>query len=130
MRRLLDTSVLISYWRSRTRDGLSGKSLDDARNWANGLIGNYGSRLISTPVVVEFLCGVRSERERDLALAYLGAFELIDKGEILKEDWDEAVRFAQRVPHDGKPRQLGDCLMKAIARRFNLAPYSLDKRFR
>lgn len=35
----------------------------------------------------------------------------------LQEDWKKARQIAERVPRNGKPRQLGDCLIRAIAAR-------------
>ena len=93
------------------------------------MIENRKSHLIAMPVVVEFLAGIQSSHELDLARAYLEEFDVIDKGDIPKGDWEEARRLAQRVPPDGSPRQLGDCLLRAIAIRFRCDVDSRDKRF-
>lgn len=76
-----------------------------------------------TPVVVEFLAGVQSAGELALARAFLAQFTVIDSGRILPEDWEETERLAARVPRDGKPRHLGDCLIRALAKRLK---YDID----
>ena len=128
-RQLLDSNLLIRHWRLSRRGDLATKTRADAARWAAQLIETRHSRLIATPVVVEFLAGVQSSHELDLARAYLEQFSVIDKGEIPRRDWDEARRLAQRVPPDGSPRQLGDCLLKAIAIRFRCDVDTRDKRF-
>ncbi len=116
-KRLLDTSVLIRHWhRSRTKP-LSDHTVTETVAWAKQLIAFQQTNAIATPVYVEFLAGVTSEHEFRLAKAYLGQFQCVDGGHIPSEDWKEANRLAQRVPPHGKPRQLGDCLIRAIARR-------------
>jgi predicted nucleic acid-binding protein len=117
-RRLLDTSILLSHW-NRVRGDLSEKSADDARDWARELIKLRRGVAIATPVVLEVLGGVRSSHELSLTLAYLGEFKVIDGGKIPKEDWDAAQRIAARVPPDGRRRDLGDCLIRAIANRLH-----------
>ena len=70
-----------------------------------------------TPVYIEFVAGARTAVELELSRAYLAGLEIVDAGRILKEDWEKARQLAERVPRDGKPRQLGDCLIRAIALR-------------
>jgi hypothetical protein len=86
-----------------------------------GAIARTGS--IVTPAYIEFVAGTTSAHELRLARAYLAEFEIVDKGRILDQDWIEARRYAERVPRNGKPRQLGDCVIKAIAKRLN---YDVD----
>jgi predicted nucleic acid-binding protein len=128
-RQLLDSNLLIRHWRLSKRGDLANKTRADATRWASELIENRQSRLIATPVVIEFLAGVQSSHELELARAYLNEFDVIDEGEIPKADWDEARRLAQRVPAGGGPRQLGDCLLRAIAIRFRCGVDTRDKRF-
>jgi predicted nucleic acid-binding protein len=128
-RELLDTSVLISHWRRCSESRLSDKTPEDASQWAETVIDLRRTRWIASPVLIEFVAGVRSSHELELAHAYLGRFEVIDRGNVSKTCWEEARKIAERVPRDGKPRQLGDCLLKAIAKHFKCAVVSLDKGF-
>lgn len=84
---------------------------------------------ILTPIYIEFIAGTRSSNELDLARAFLGEFDRIDKGEITSQDWREAERYASRVPEDGHARGLVDCLIKAIAKRLRMDIDTSDKRF-
>jgi predicted nucleic acid-binding protein len=81
------------------------------------------------PVYIEFLAGVRNSVELQLATAYLKEFEILDNGTVEKADWSEAERVARRVPQDGRPRQLGDCLIRALAKRLRGDVATLDLRF-
>jgi predicted nucleic acid-binding protein len=128
-RRTLDTSALIRHWhRCRTRP-LSDYLPADTVVWAKQLIALHQTNAITTPVYVEFLAGVTSEHEFRLAKAYLEQFHCVDGGRIPPEDWKEAIRLAQRVPPSGKPRQLGDCLIRAIARRLRYRVRTYDQDF-
>jgi predicted nucleic acid-binding protein len=126
---LFDTSALIAHWHRCSRRKLASKTTQDACDWADRLAELHQTRTIVTPVAVEFLAGTRSGHELDLARAYLSRFEVIDGGRITLADWDLARRVAERVPHDGKPRQLGDCLIRALAQRFKCNVVSFDERF-
>jgi predicted nucleic acid-binding protein len=129
-KRVLDTNVLINHWiRS-----LGGRRLSDVRRaqavaWANRLRELQGSAVILTPIYVEYICGQRNRHELDLARAYLGRFEIADRGNILRQDWDYARRLAERVPRDGLPRQLGDCLIRALCERLHLEYVTFEIRF-
>jgi len=48
---------------------------------------------------------------------------------VLPQDWEEAVRLAQRVSRVPVPRDLGDCLIRAIADRLRFQVFSLDESF-
>lgn len=48
---------------------------------------------------------------------------------ILSQDLDQARRVAERIPRDGKRRQLGDCLIGAMALHLNYDVVTLDRRF-
>jgi predicted nucleic acid-binding protein len=128
-RLLLDTSVLISNWHRLSGGQIAGKTGSDARDWANDVVAFYNTSMVATPVIIEFSAGTRTGDELSLARAYLERFEAIDHGMILREDWDRARRIAERIPRDGKRRQLGDCLIRAIAERFNCDVITLDDRF-
>ena len=120
-RRVLDTTYLVQHWRKRKRTPLSDVRADEAEAWAKELIGLQNAD--------EFVAGVRSAHELVLARAYLAPFRVIDGGSISDDDWKRARQYAERVPRDGKPRQLGDCLIKAIAARLNHDVESLDVGF-
>jgi predicted nucleic acid-binding protein len=128
-RLLLDTSVLIRHWHRLSGGQITSKAESDARGWANRLIDLQKTSNVATPVVIEFLAGARTAHELSLFRAYLEQFDIIDRGEILRDDWDLARRIAERVPRDGKPRQLGDCLIRAIAKRFRCDVITSDDRF-
>lgn len=127
---VFDTSVLLSYWHRRASEHLEEVDVSETEIWAKDLIRSHATDLIVTPVYVEFIAGVRSSHELQLAKAYLAQFRVLDGGHIPSTDWDEAERLAARVPRDGKPRQLGDCLIRAIAHRLKCEVFTLDKRFR
>lgn len=128
-RRVLDTHVLIGHWHRRLGDSPQQPTILQASAWADELATFYGTIAIVTPIYIEFVAGVRSKQELELARAYLGGFPNLDRGKILASDWKEAKRLAERVPRDGKPRQLGDCLIKAIATRFGYEVFSSDRGF-
>ena len=128
-RRVLDTGYLIRHWRNRVRTPLDDVRAAEAEAWARELIGWHNTDAIVTPIYIEFVAGVRSAHELVLARAYLAPFRMFDDGSISVADWKLARRIAERVPRDGKPRQLGDCLIKAIATRLNHDVESLDVGF-
>ena len=127
-RSILDTNWLCKLWQDRAQRPLSHWSREDSRRWAKELIEIRGTNAIVTPVALEFLTGVRPG-EADLAQTYLDEFDILDGGKIPREDWERAKKYAQRIPRDGKPRDLGDCLIKAIADRFGRDVDTRDKRF-
>src|SRR5947207_11749831 len=112
-RGLFDTSVLIDHWRRRSGKLVKQWTTKDAKAWAIELTKLRKTRATVTPCALEFLCGVTGEHELGLSLEYLKVFELIDGSNITSADWAEAERIAKRVPHKPKPRQLGDCLIRA-----------------
>ena len=126
---ILDTSVLIKSWREAGGQSVRGKTDRDAMRWADHLIAIRKTNAILTPVYLEFVAYSKNEHELGLYRAFLGRFRIIDRGNILSQDWKEAKRLVERVPRDGKPRQLGDCLIRAIASRLNCGVASFDKRF-
>ena len=101
----------------------------DAASWGNQLILLEQTNAIVTPVYLEFIAGARSRHELQLTEAYLQTFECVDGGQVLEEDWEEALRLARWIPANSKPRQLGDCLIKAIARRLRYTVRTFDLGF-
>lgn len=130
-KRYLDTNRLCAHRRrSRGKRPLASYSEDDAVAWAKQLIPLDGTELLLTPVVLEFLCGTMSPHELRLSRAFLAEFKVADGGQILPEDWEQAKRFASWVPQETEPRDFGDCLLAAIARRLNLDPLTSDQEHR
>jgi predicted nucleic acid-binding protein len=128
-KRILDTSMLLRQWHRCRQRPLIEYTPADARAWADQLIGIHRTNAIVTPVYVKMVAGVTSEHELRLTRAYLQPFRCVDGGHIPKEDWEEAIRLAQRVPSHAKPRQLGDCLIRAIARRLKYRVRTYDQDF-
>lgn len=126
-RLVIDTSVLIRHWHN-SRAGVPWDRLDTAgvTSWAKGLIELEKANTIVTPVYLEFVGGVGDRRELQLARAYLEPFSIIDKGRISAADWKEARRLAERVPPNRRPRDLGDCLIRAIANRLKYEVRTFD----
>jgi predicted nucleic acid-binding protein len=127
--KIFDTSALIQHWHDSGGRALEGKTAGDAAEWARRLIEIHETNAIVTPVYVEFAAGVRNGAELELARAFLDQFTVIDGGKITVEDWQETRRLAQRVPPNGKPRQLGDCLIAAIGMRLHYDVIRFDKGF-
>ena len=127
--RVLDTNELIAHWHQSRRGRIADHTAADAARWAEGLIEFRGTDAIVTPVAIEFLAGVQGAHELDLSRAYLGRFRIIDDRRVLPEDWDEVERLAARVPRDGLPRQLVDCLIRALARRLKFDIITRENRF-
>ena len=125
-RQVLDTSVLIHHWRRRSAGSLGLSTFRDARGWARELIQIEETDAIVSPVAIEVLCGARDAHELRLSLAFIEGFRLADGGRVIPDDWEEARGLAVRIPHDGRPRQLGDCLIRTIANRLRLRVNSFD----
>ncbi|MBM4071920.1 MAG: type II toxin-antitoxin system VapC family toxin [Planctomycetes bacterium] len=130
MRRvILDTSVLVRHWRKCIGDSLEDKKPADAVRWANQLVEIEDTDAILSPISIEMLAGVSSQHELRLTRAFLRRFRIVDGGQILAEDWVESRKLAERIPRDGKPRHLGDCLIQALANRLKYQVRTFDKRF-
>jgi predicted nucleic acid-binding protein len=114
---VLDTNVLIRHWRRSAHGPLEQLTVKQVRKWATELIAIEECDAIVTPVALELICGARTNHEVRLSQAFLDVFRLIDDGKVTEGDWDEAYRLARRIPRGGRPRQLGDCLIQAIAKR-------------
>jgi predicted nucleic acid-binding protein len=126
---VLDTSILINHWRRKRQRPLERYRAADVRKWAKELIAFQDTDAIVTPVYLEMVAGVTNRHELDLTRAYLAEFQCIDERRILEEDWDDAIRRAQRVPASGRRRDLGDCLIRAIAERLNYDVQTSDLGF-
>jgi predicted nucleic acid-binding protein len=97
-------------------------------NWARALISLVGTSAILKPVVIEFLCGARDGHELELSRAFLEQFVVVDRGNVTPADWQLAERLASRIPRDARPRDFGDCLIVAIARRLGYEVFTYDQR--
>jgi len=124
--RILDTNVLINYWR---RWRLWQRKESEVTERARRLIEAYNTNLIAFPVRIEFLCGAEGGKHLKLCLAYLAPFDLVDDGQIPRQDWQEAERIAKRVGRKGRRRKLGDCLLQAISLRLNCEIVTADSDF-
>ncbi|MBX6313108.1 MAG: type II toxin-antitoxin system VapC family toxin [Isosphaeraceae bacterium] len=124
-KRVLDTNILITHF--HLLRPLDGKGPGEAEDWARALIRDKASDAIVSPVEVEFLCGVLDEHERELREAYLRPFKVIDEHRTLPQDWQEARRLAKHPGFQASPRDLGDCLIVAIAERLKHVVVTLDK---
>lgn len=129
LRTILDTSVLINHWRRRKGKTLADKTAQEVLAWAAELIAVRKTDCIVTPVVIEMLAGTTESHELRLTRVFLSAFLVIDGGRLLPQDWKVALAIAERIPRNGKRRQLGDCLIRAIARRLRYSVSSTDQDF-
>lgn len=126
---ILDSSILISFWRqSRPRD-LTRCTASDAEEWASRLIKIHQTNAIVTPVYLEVVGGVIHGHEMELTKAFLNCFKILDEGRLVEEDLTLARQFAERIPVGPEPSRRGavDCLIKALARRFRCELRTRDK---
>lgn len=128
-RSVLDTSVLIKHWKQCGGDRADIMSAANGREWGLNLIKLRKTDLILSPVYLEFICGTRNKLEYQTAKDFLSVFKILDEWNILSTDLHDARRLAQRTPRNGRPRQLGDCLIRAMANRFGLEVDTLDSWF-
>jgi predicted nucleic acid-binding protein len=126
---VLDTNVLIRFWRQSRSKPPARNTARQARAWAERLVELHETDAIVTPIYIEMVAGTRNRHDLELTRAYLSRFRCIDEGKIIPRDWEEAARMAQRVPKGGKPRDLGDCLIRAIADRLNHTVLTFDEGF-
>jgi predicted nucleic acid-binding protein len=129
---ILDTSVLIRHWRisvERSRREMDRIHEPEVIEWARELIRLWDTNSIVSPVYLEFVAGCRSQHELRLFDAYLSLFEVVDEGNIPEADWQLANRLARRIPRTGENRQLGDCLICAIAKRLRFRVKSHEHPF-
>ena len=117
----------------------------DAEQLARKLIEIYDTKAIVSPVEIEVLAGVRDPHELELTEVFLGQFEIIDQRHIPPRDWEQAgiiakrvVKYDRQVPRRSRSRDreqnprtqarnLGDCLITAIALRLNYAVLTDDR---
>jgi predicted nucleic acid-binding protein len=125
-RAIFDTNILTSYWHREALWKLSNAAVKRA---ALKLKKSRDAEFIVTPVYIEFIVGATTGARLTLMRTFLAEFKVLDGGTITNEDWVEARRFAERIPPDGKPRHMGDCLIKAIANRRNYEVLTSDARF-
>lgn len=129
-KKILDTSVLLDHWQKcRSGKPLSEVNLRDVKVWAKELIAFHQSNAIVTPVYVEIMAGTMNRWQLQLTRAFLEAFDCVDDHHVTREDWSQAIRLAQRIPYKPHPRDLGDCLIRAIADRFHYEVWTLDGKF-
>ncbi len=126
---ILDTSILIGHWQRRRKESRREIKSQDVMAWAKELIDLYQTNAIVTPVYVEMVAGVTSSFELKLTRVFLSQFQTMDEGKTLPQDWALAIQMAQRIPENKKPRNLGDCLIRAMARRLKYEVKTLDKNF-
>jgi predicted nucleic acid-binding protein len=129
-RRYLDTNRLCAHWRRSRKRPLAEYTTEDAAEWARRLIELDGTSLILTPVLIEFLCGTLGTHHLKLSQAFLAEFTVEDEGKILARDWELAKQYACWVSDDAEPRDFGDCLLAAIAKRLKLDPLTSDQQHR
>ena len=127
---ILDTNVLISHWRKQ-RSKLSGRPVkkEDCAAWARELIDFRRSGAIVEPVYIEFICWARTKDELELLEEFLRYFDRVDRGRVLPEDWERAKDYARKLGWLKLERQLGDCLIRAIADRLRADVITADRGF-
>lgn len=129
-RRILDTNRLINHWgRCRARHGPRAISTERAKSWADELIEIEDAQTILTPIYIEYLCGQTTAEKVRLAQAFLNQFKIVDRGMIQDTDWQLATRIAARVRPSGGRRQMGDCLIRAVADRLGFEIRTGDRGF-
>lgn len=124
--RVLDTNILIELWHGRLPGVKPVRSEESATEVPRKWLKMYPNDGILTPVRLEFLGGTRNKDELKLAVIFLGKFDLLDEGEVLPEDWEEAERVARRIKGKGRARDAIDCLILAICKRINADLYTRD----
>jgi predicted nucleic acid-binding protein len=127
VKRVLDTNKLIRHWK-RFKPSGGVKTRDGARAWAQRRIELENTDAIVTPVELELLGGDLNANDRELTVAYLEPYRIIDQGRVPPEDWEYARRLIKRIPKGPSPRPRGlvDCLIRAIADRLNLELWTDD----
>ena len=128
-RRILDTSVLVQHWKRSGGHAAHVSQSADVRAWADELAKLYGTRAIVSPVYLEFICGTTTREQLELARRFLSEFEIIDHWQVRTDDLREAQRIAERIPRSGRRRQLGDCLIRALANRLSHDVVTHEKAF-
>ena len=113
---LADTSAWVEY------DRATGSTAD--RRIAD-LIAGDGPLMFTEPVLMEVLAGARSEARADDLRRMLLRFGLAHFDAVT--DFDAAARIHRRCRRAGvTPRGMVDCMIAAIAHRYDLALLSWD----
>src|SRR5271157_6097199 len=117
----------------------------DVEQLACKLIEIYDTKAIVSAVEIEVLAGVRDPHELELTEAFLDEFDIVDERRIPPQDWEQAgiiakrvVKYDRQVPRRSRrrdreqnprtqARDLGDCLIAAIALRLNYAVLTEDR---
>ena len=124
-KRILDTNRLIDQFHSLRP--YATKKAKDASSCADELIDLYETNAIVSPIEIEFIAGVVDRHEMDLTIAFLERFQIVDKRQVMPEDWLEARRIAKHIGPDANRRDFGDCLIVAIANRLNYEVSTNDR---
>ncbi len=114
---LIDTSVWIEYFRSRS-SSLSNE-VDDI----------LSRREVCVPsiVIAELVQGAKSEREISIIKDFLEAFNIIDQ----KEDtWLKAGELSFNLKRKGRIVNLTDCYIAVIAQEHDCQIFTLDEHFK
>ncbi len=117
--RIIDTSVFVKFWRRQCTSMGRSPTSDEARSWAEELKQLRGSRTTVSPVLIEFLAGSGNAAEAEAYRAFMGGFSILDTEGITRHDIQTARHYAERIPSNRRPRDLGDCLIRALADRFH-----------
>jgi hypothetical protein len=122
--------VLIRWWH-QCRRGRPHANIqpDEVARWGKALAEFYKTDAIATPVFIEMIAGTMDGRELSLTRTYLDCFHCVDERQVPPADWKKAIRLASRVPRKARPRDLGDCLIRAIADRLNYDVITHDTGF-
>src|SRR5262245_33876297 len=126
---ILDTNILIAHWRRHFTCPRKKHRAKDAERWARELIKARQTDAIVTPVYVEMVCGALDQHELHLTLVFLDRFRRVDEGAIPPQDWQNAIQMAEKVSRGAEPRDLGDCLIRAIANRLGYEVKTEDHGF-
>ncbi len=123
--RIIDTNRLIRQFRRLAP--YASKTIQDAIRSAEHLISLLETDAILSPIEIEMIAGVVDRHEMTLTEAFLGRFRIVEERKILPRDWEEARRIAKHVGPDSARRQLGDCLISAIADRLHYEVLTSDR---
>jgi len=144
LKRVLDTNRLNRQLRKLRADS----TREDASRLAQELIDLHETNAIVSPVEIEVLAGVRDPQELALTEEFLSHFVVIDAQRIPPDDWHTAKRLAKHVVRydrdvprrdrrrareqnpKSEARDLGDCLITAIATRLGYEVDTEDKGLR
>jgi predicted nucleic acid-binding protein len=124
---VLDANILIRHWRRNYVRPRKNHHPKDALRWGRELIRAAGTNAIVTPVYIEMIAGASTAQEARLTVAFLQPFRCVDKQETPPGDWKNAMHLAAQAR--GRARDLGDCLIRAIANRLHYGVRTDDTGF-